>query len=82
MAGPDSLYSHSWFLYPRASPVPLSSMAALYFSTVAVFLQHEHLDYCSLHISGVINPQIKVLNGYIQQLTVLIGIVSVCFIFL
>lgn len=78
MAGPDSLYSHSWFLYPRASPVPLSSMAALYFSTVAVFLQHEHLDYCSLHI----NPQIKVLNGYIQQLTVLIVIVSVCFIFL
>ena len=29
IAGPDSLYSHSWFLYPRASPTPLSNMAAL-----------------------------------------------------
>lgn len=59
IAGPDSLYSHSWFLYPRASPVPLNSMAALYCSTVAVFLQHEHLNYFSLHISRVINQQIR-----------------------
>lgn len=82
MAGPELLYSHSWFLYPRASPVPLNSMAALYCSTLVVFLQHEHLDHFSFRISRVINQPIPNVSGFSEQLTGLIGAVLVCLAFL